>query len=112
MSKATRFSTPSARPYSAAPMQPPTGPDSTSVIGSRQPRSAEITPPCEPLSSSDPPNPPPRGPAPPPGPRPPGVIRPRPPPPGKKTPPRRPHRRQPPPNPAAAEACVELGDVA
>ena len=42
----------------AAPMQPPTGPDSTSVIGSRQPRSAEITPPCEPISSSEPPKPP------------------------------------------------------
>ena len=39
-------------------MQPPTGPDSTSVIGSRQPRSAEITPPCEPISSSEPLKPP------------------------------------------------------
>ena len=39
-------------------MQPPTGPDSTSVIGSRQPRSAEITPPCEPISSSEPVKPP------------------------------------------------------
>ncbi len=58
MSKATRLSLPSALPNEAAPMQPPTGPDSTSVIGSRQPRSAEITPPCEPISSSAPGKPP------------------------------------------------------
>ena len=39
-------------------MQPPTGPDSTSAIGSRCTRSTDSTPPCEPISSSEPAKPP------------------------------------------------------